>query len=305
MVARRGRQRRIPLISAVGHETDWTLIDLAADARAPTPTKAAEWAVPKYSELLEQTGKLGLRLRHCGAPGARRHARAPARGGARPAAPQRPAGPAAAALRRRRAAPGARAARQHARARHAPGALCLAPAPRLLESRLAQHATGSRRSAGAPTASLARTTGPRRARLERVAGRLGAAGASVGASPAAEERTGVHGARALRQIMLRTASRGTRRHLDGCAKLLARSATTACCSAAMRWCATARAARVRSAAQVAVGQRLDIELADGHIARRPLESARRNRQDAKPHPRRSRAARASPKAAAASQGSLF
>ncbi|MEO1204945.1 MAG: exodeoxyribonuclease VII large subunit [Pseudomonadota bacterium] len=53
----------LPVISAVGHETDWTLIDLAADARAPTPTKAAEWAVPKYADLLAQNADLTARLR--------------------------------------------------------------------------------------------------------------------------------------------------------------------------------------------------------------------------------------------------
>ena len=63
IVVRAAAASAIPLISAVGHETDWTLLDLAADARAPTPTKAAEWAVPKYSELLDQSAKLADRLR--------------------------------------------------------------------------------------------------------------------------------------------------------------------------------------------------------------------------------------------------
>ncbi len=73
----------IPVISAVGHETDWTLIDLVADARAPTPTKAAEWAVPKFSDLAEGTDKLGLRLSTAARRAlnqARTHLKAAARG---------------------------------------------------------------------------------------------------------------------------------------------------------------------------------------------------------------------------------
>ena len=52
----------IPLVSAIGHETDWTLIDLAADLRAPTPTGAAEMVVPVRADLLDQTESFGLRL---------------------------------------------------------------------------------------------------------------------------------------------------------------------------------------------------------------------------------------------------
>jgi len=62
IVVRAAANSAIPLVSAVGHETDWTLLDLVADARAPTPTKAAEWVVPKYSDLLVQVGDLNTRL---------------------------------------------------------------------------------------------------------------------------------------------------------------------------------------------------------------------------------------------------
>ncbi len=62
VVVRAAAASDIPLISAVGHETDFTLIDYAADVRAPTPTAAAEMAVPVRSELIETVGDLGSRL---------------------------------------------------------------------------------------------------------------------------------------------------------------------------------------------------------------------------------------------------
>ena len=58
---REAAKSAIPIISAIGHETDRMLLDEAADLRAPTPTAAAEFAVPQASELREKTQSLAMR----------------------------------------------------------------------------------------------------------------------------------------------------------------------------------------------------------------------------------------------------
>ncbi len=171
-VARAAAASRIPLISAVGHETDTTLIDYVSDRRAPTPTAAAELAVPVRLELLNWTEAQEARLRRCTAQGiARRRQRLGDLSRALPR-PETLAAPARqrlafAALR----LPGALdRMRERKRARLAEAAAHLRPGVlrRMLADRRARLAQGAARL----TPALGRGRGLRERDLQRLAARL-------------------------------------------------------------------------------------------------------------------------------------
>ncbi len=228
------------MISAVGHETDWTLIDLAADARAPTPTKAAEWAVPKYSELIEQTINLSERLRlglRRGLEGHRAHFRAAARGLPRlqdlVALPRQRFDTAASRLSRGLSANSSAHARRLAR---------IAPRlqTRLLSNRLEAASKRLDLLAQRGSAALARSAGGRRNRMERTSARL---------TP----------------HLILTRIERWRAVVDTQSKLLTSMSYQSVLSRGYALVRDADGRAVRHAAVINAGMALDIEFADGRI----------------------------------------
>ncbi len=264
-VVRAAAASAIPLISAVGHETDWTLLDLAADARAPTPTKAAEWAVPKFAELVEHGDDLGHRLRGMmrrRLEEARAHFRAAARGLPRRedllALPRQKFD----AVEKRLA----RALFANTQA-HAKRLTRIAPRLqlRLLSVRLERSQDRLDRAGTRAAEALRRGASMRRARLERLSGRLTPLPLMTRLGRAGE-RLQAMAMRAWQAFVGGIETR--RRHIGAQEQMLASLSYQSVLRRGYALVRDEAGRAVRSVAAVPSGSRLAIEVADGQIEAR-------------------------------------
>ncbi|MBV9969459.1 MAG: exodeoxyribonuclease VII large subunit [Xanthobacteraceae bacterium] len=293
IVVRAAAESLIPLISAVGHETDITLIDFVADRRAPTPTAAAEMAVPVRFELIERVGGLARRSLACWAR-AHDHRRTELRAAARalPSAEELLAVP---------------RQRVDAAAERLPRAL--------ITNAQAHHAAYSRVAARLNPHTLRTPILRNRERVVGLAGRVGqcirvqgerrrdrfaalAARLSAGlrANAEAQQVRIARGRERLDALGVRAARAATiliDRHyagLDRASQLLAALSYQGVLARGFALVRAAESGRpLRSAAAVGAGTRLDIEFADGRVGAtsegarmRPPDPPRRRRRSFDP-----------------------
>jgi exodeoxyribonuclease VII large subunit len=246
IVVRAAADSMIPLISAVGHETDVTLIDFVSDKRAPTPTAAAEMAVPVKSELIARIDGLARRSLACWTRG-QEHRRTELRAAARAL----PTADTLLSLPRQRLD------------------ACADRLPRALRANAQVHHTAFSRISGRLTPQMLRgQVERRRERYTVAAGRL-AAGLRHNAEA---QRTRIARARDRIGVLQQRAQRANRTMLDRRAARVERAgqllAALSYHGVLTRGFALVRGPEgrpLRAAAAVAAGMRLDIEFHDGHV----------------------------------------
>lgn len=262
IVVRAVADSTLPVISAVGHETDWTLIDLVADARAPTPTKAAEWAVPKFGELVQRADECGLRVRSSVRrllENARAHLRAAARGLPRRENLLLSARQQFDDLERRLsrgliANTGAHAMR-HAR-------ISSRLAPRLIDMRIGRCRERLVALDHRGRQALMRIAGQRRMELER---------ARAGLRPSSLAHRLNRGKEIFSAVVVRgdgafaSAVLRRRRHLDGQAKLLHTLSYQGVLARGFALVRDAQGQMLRKASQLTAGESVEIEFGDGRV----------------------------------------
>src|SRR5215469_3381042 len=272
IVVRAAADSMIPLISAVGHETDVTLIDFVSDKRAPTPTAAAEMAVPVKSELIARVENCARRAFACWSRG-QDHRRTELRAAARAL----PSADALLAIPRQRLD------------------ACADRLPRALRANAQMHHTDFSRIAGRLTLQLLR------AGVERQRARFSAAAGLLAASlrhNAEAQRTRIARARERIDTLLERAERAIWASLDRRSDRVERAgqllAALSYHGVLARGFALVRGPEgqpLHTAAAVAPGMRLDLEFQDGHVGATAETGATGQREPVamqRPRPRRRR-----------------